>query len=129
MCLFILRYFMQYCKHMLFIILVARPSAKSVVILMNTSAARWHASQIFMIRRSFQDLSKSAFIPFIRAISASAPWIWYATLFAKPRCRYYPPRANSKISYLVGNWYASPPLRRETAATGPSFLAAATTSA
>ncbi len=29
---------------------------------------------------------------------------------------------------MVSNWHASPPLRRETAATGPSFLAAATTS-
>ncbi len=27
-----------------------------------------------------------------------------------------------------GNWHVSPLLRRETAATGPSFLAAATTS-
>ncbi len=33
-----------------------------------------------------------------------------------------------KISYKVGNWNASPALPRETAMTGPSFLAAATTS-
>ncbi len=37
-------------------------------------------------------------------------------------------RANSSMSYKVGNWHASPPLRRGSAATGPSFLAAATTS-
>ncbi len=42
----------------------------------------------------------------------SAPRIWHASLFTKPRCRYQPSRANSKI----GNWHASPPLRRETAA-------------
>ncbi len=64
----------------------------------------------------------------MRGLSAPTPRIWYASLFAKPRCRYQPSRANSKISYKVGNWHASPPLRRETAATGPSFLAAATTS-
>ncbi len=52
----------------------------------------------------------------------------YAGLFAKPRCRYQPSRANSKISYTIGNWYASPHLRRKTAATESSFLAAATTS-
>ncbi len=37
-------------------------------------------------------------------------------------------RVKSKISYRVGNWQTSPPLRRETAAAGPLFLAAATTS-
>ncbi len=68
------------------------------------------------------------FHPFIRGLSASAHRIWYVTLFAKPHCRYQPSRANSKISCKVGKWHASPPLRRETAATGPSFLAAATTS-
>ncbi len=83
---------------------------------------------ILMIRRSFQDLSNLVFLPFIRGLSASAPRIWYASLFAKPRCRYQPSRANSKISYKVGNWHASPPLWRETSATGPSFLAVATTS-
>ncbi len=49
-------------------------------------------------------------------------------MFAKPRCRYPPSIANSTFSYKVGNWHASPPLRRETAVTGPSFLAAATNS-
>ncbi len=67
------------------------------------------------------------FHPFIRGLSASAPRIWYVSLFAKPRCRYQPSRANPKISYTVGNWHVSSPLRRETAVTGPSFLAEATT--
>ncbi len=59
------------------------------------------------------------FHPFIRSLTVSAPRIWYASLFAKPRCRYQPSRANAKISYKVRNWHASPPppLRRETAAT------------
>ncbi len=50
------------------------------------------------------------------SLCASAPRIWYASLFANPRGRYQPSRANSKISHKVGNWYASPPPRRETAA-------------
>ncbi len=37
-------------------------------------------------------------------------------------------KANSKIRNKVGNWHVSPPQRRETAVTGPSFLAVATTS-
>ncbi len=41
-------------------------------------------------------------------------------------CKYHPSRTNSKISYTFGNWHASLPLWRETAATGPSFLAPAT---
>ncbi len=61
--------------------------------------------------------------PFIRGLSSSAPQIWFARRFAKPRCRYQPSRANWKISYEVGNWHASPPLRRETAAvTNPDWL-------
>ncbi len=36
--------------------------------------------------------------------------LWYAGLFAKPRCTYQPPITNSKISSKVGNWHASPPL-------------------
>ncbi len=52
--------------------------------------------------------------------SPHLPWIWYASLVAKPCCRYQPSRANSKISYKAGNWQTSPPLWRETAATGPS---------
>ncbi len=69
-----------------------------------------------------------SFHPFIRGLSATAPRTWYASLFAKPGCRYQPSRANSKIGYKVGSYHSSPPLRRETAAAGPSFLAAATTS-
>ncbi len=65
---------------------------------------------------------------YVSPLSASAPRIWYASLFTKSCCTHQPSRANSKTSYNVGNWHASPPLRRETAATGPSFLAAATTS-
>ncbi len=68
------------------------------------------------------------FHPFVRGLSASAPRIWDASLFAKPRCRYQPPRPNSDIRYKVSNWRVSPPLRRETAVTGHSFLAAAMTS-
>ncbi len=48
------------------------------------------------------------------------PWIWYASLVAKPRCKYLPFRANSKINYKGGNWHSSPPLRRETAAATAS---------
>ncbi len=54
----------------------------------------------------------------IWGLSASIPWIWYASLFTKPRVRYQPFRANSKISYKVGNWHLWHPLRRKTAATG-----------
>ncbi len=75
--------------------------------------ARW---LIFMIRHSFQ----IGFHPCIRRLRASAPQIWFASLFAKPRCRYQPSWANSKIIYKVGNWHAS-----LTAAAGPSFVAAA----
>ncbi len=70
-------------------------------------------------RRPFQNLSKSTFI---RDLSLSTPWIWYAGLFAKPRGRYQPLRANSKVD----NWHSSSPLRWETAVAGPSILAAAT---
>ncbi len=61
---------------------------------------------IFMIRRSFQGLSKSN---------------RYTSLFVKPST------AKPNVSYKVDNWHASPTLQRETAATGPSFLAAVTT--
>ncbi len=40
---------------------------------------------------------------------------WHIT---KPRGKYQPSRANSKISYKVGNWHSSPPQRRGTAAAG-----------
>ncbi len=68
------------------------------------------------------------FRPLIRGLSASASWIWYASLFAKPRGRYQPFRANSKISNNVGKWHYSSRLQGETAVAGPSFLAAVTTS-
>ncbi len=71
--------------------------------------------KVFLLR-SFE----IAFYPIIRDLSASAPQIWYANLFAKPYSRYQPLRANSKRSnnFSIG---------RETAAVGSSCLAAATT--
>ncbi len=60
------------------------------------------------------------FHPFIRGLSASAPRMWHASLFAKPRCKYQPSTANSKISFKVDNWHVSPPLRRETGAATTS---------
>ncbi len=67
------------------------------------------------------------FHPLMRGLSASAPQIWYDSLFSKSRCRYQQPKAKSKISYKGGNWHWSPPLRRETKAAGASFFAAAAT--
>ncbi len=75
----------------------------------------------------FPSLSFIGFHPFIQGLSASAPRSWYASLLGKFCCRYQPSRANSKISFKVGHWHSSPPLRRETAAAEPSFLAAAMT--
>ncbi len=75
-----------------------------------------------LLLRSFE----IGFHPFIRGFSVPTPWVWYASLFAKPRGKYQPLRANSKICYKVGDWQSSPPLQRETAATGPSFLAPTT---
>ncbi len=72
---------------------------------------------------SFQNLSKSAFTPFIRGLSASAPRMWYASLFANSRGRYQSFTAISKVTLKVGNWHSSLHLRKETAVTGPSFLA------
>ncbi len=46
---------------------------------------------------------------------------------AKTRGRCQPFGANSKISYKVGDWQLSPPLRREAAAAGPPFPIGATT--
>ncbi len=40
---------------------------------------------------------------FKRGLSASAPRIWYACMFAKPGGRYQTLRASSKLSYKVGN--------------------------
>ncbi len=71
-----------------------------------TEAANKARQLIFIIRRPFQDLAKSEFIPL------------YGTL-VRPQ----PSSANSKISYKVGYWHALPPLRREIAAVGPLFLA------
>ncbi len=39
---------------------------------------------IYLIRRSFQDTSRSAFIPYT-GLSALAPRIWYTSMVAKPR--------------------------------------------
>ncbi len=80
-----------------------------------------HGKEILL--RSFE----IGFQPIIWGLSAPTPRIWYVSPFAKPRGRDLPFRANSKISYKVGNWHSSPSLRRETAAVGPSFLAAVTT--
>ncbi len=61
---------------------------------------------IFIIRLSFENLSKSAFIRFYGVLSASTSRMWYVSLFTKPRCRYLPSSANSKVSSTVGNWHA-----------------------
>ncbi len=55
-------------------------------------------------------------------LTISAPRIWYVSPFAKPHGRDQPFRTNSTISYKVVNWHSSPPLRRETASIGSSFL-------
>ncbi len=68
------------------------------------------------------------FHPVKRGLSVSTPPIFYASLLAKPCERYHPFRANSGISYKVGKGHSPAYLRRETAAAGPLFLAAATTS-
>ncbi len=52
---------------------------------------------------------KIGFLPLMRGLRASAPQIWYANLFAKPRGRYQHFRANSRMSYKVGNRHSSPP--------------------
>ncbi len=61
---------------------------------------------------------------YTEALSASAPRIWCASLWAKPRDRCQPFGANSKISYKVGNLDPPPSIQIEAAAAGPSFLAA-----
>ncbi len=50
-----------------------------------TESANKARRLIYMIRRSFQDLSKSAFKPLY---GASTPHIWHTSLFAKPCDRY-----------------------------------------
>ncbi len=50
-----------------------------------TASANKARRLIYMIRRFFEDLSKSAFSPLY---GASTPHIWYASLFAKPCDRY-----------------------------------------
>ncbi len=84
---------------------------------------------LFLHDKAFLQRSlENDFHPFIRGLSASVPRKLYVSLFTKPRCRYQPYRANSKISNTDGNWHGSPLIRREAAASGSSFLAAATTS-
>ncbi len=91
-----------------------------------TEAANKARRLIFMIKHSFQYLWKLDFTPLYGAI-------------VRPRLEYgmsaYSPNLVAdinhierilKISYTVSNWHAAPPLRRETASTGPSFLAAVT---
>ncbi len=75
---------------------------------------------IFMVRRSFQYLSKSASIPLYGALVR--PHLEYGM----PACslNLMPHINHSKISYTVGKWHSSPSLRRETAAVEPSLLAA-----
>ncbi len=80
----------------------------------NTAAANKTRGLIFMITRFFHYLC------------ASTPYIWYASLFAKPRGRYQTFREKSTISYKAGYWHSSPPLGREPAGEGPLFLAVAT---
>ncbi len=81
-----------------------------------TEAANKARILIFTIRYSFE----IGFHPIIRGLSASTPRTWYARVVAKPRGRYQSFRANSKISYTVGNWHSSPPLQRETTAATTS---------
>ncbi len=50
---------------------------------------------------------------------------WYVGLSAKPHGRCQIPEVDSKIVYKACNWSSSPSLQSETAAAGPSFLAAA----
>ncbi len=66
-----------------------------------TEAANKAGRLIFMIRRSFQKSLEIGFHPFIRGLSASAPRMWYASLFPKPRGRYQQFRAISKIGYWL----------------------------
>ncbi len=98
-----------------------------------SSRKRWHAWWIkatqFMIKRSFQDLSKSTFLPLYEALvrpqfECSKP-AWSPKLDC---CTCQPSGANSEIVYQVGNWHSLPPLERETAAVRPFLIAAATAS-
>ncbi len=50
-----------------------------------------------------------------RRCSFQESWIWYASVFVKPRGRGQPYGRHSKVSYKVGNWHLPPSLRRETA--------------
>ncbi len=59
---------------------------------------------MFMIRHSCQGLSKSVIHPIKWGLSTSTLRIWYVSLFAKPRGRYQPFRANSEISHKVGKF-------------------------
>ncbi len=79
---------------------------------------------IFMIRRSV----KIGLNFILWGTGASKPRRWYACLFAKPRERCQPPGLNSNISYTAVNLSSLFMLRRETAVSGLSFPAGATSS-
>ncbi len=78
-----------------------------------------------MLRRSFQDLSKSVFIPLYRAL-------------VRPHLEYGMPASSpnlvadinhlQRIQRLATRLVTGMRLRRETTAAGPSILAVATTS-
>ncbi len=78
---------------------------------LTTEAANEAWRLIFMIRRSFQDFLKTAFI------------LLYGAL-VRPHLEYGMPVCSlnlvAEISCKVGNWHASPPLWRKTAATTTS---------
>ncbi len=93
---------------------VFSPSAQCTVAVNET----WQL--VFIVIRYFQDLTNSAFILLYGALVR--PHL-ECGMFAKPRGRYQPFRANSDASYNVGNLHS---LRRETAAAGSTFLAVVT---
>ncbi len=72
------------------------------------------------MRCSFQDLSfflNGTLLPLHLEYGVPACSLQISTIY----------KANSTISYKVGNWLWSTPLQRETAAAGPTFFAAVTT--
>ncbi len=69
------------------------------------------------MRRSFQDLSKSAFTPLYRALVRQHPE------YGMPACS---PSLVADINRLGCNWHSSPALRKETTVLGPPFLAVVT---
>ncbi len=64
-------------------------------------------------------LPRSVQIGFIWSTSVSTPRIWYADSYTKPRRRYHPSGANSKVGH---NWPSSLSVRGENAVAGPSFF-------